>query len=116
MENIHGASAEIVRPRRTNTGARRFAKPLGMQVTQRPDEIPSPHAMMAIAVQAHVSLPTVQRVYAQRPVQQSLYERIRDAIEELGYSIVHPIPPRIRTQHRTVSAAELAAELDEAGK
>lgn len=57
-----------------------------------------PHAMMAIAVEGHVSLPTARKIYAQLPVQQSLYERVRDAVEKLGYSKFYPIPPRVRSQ------------------
>lgn len=76
-----------------------------MPVNQRPDEIPTPHAMMAIAVAAHVSLPTAQKIYQQRPVQQSLYERVRDAVEHLGYSRIYPIPPRVRSQARAFGMA-----------
>jgi len=69
-----------------------------LRTTQPPDETPTPHARMAIAVDAHVSLPTVDRVYTGRTVQQSLYERIRDSVERLGYAEVYPIPPHVRVQ------------------
>lgn len=68
-----------------------------MTVQQRPDEIPSPQAINHISGVSKTSAPTVRKVYYQQFVQQSLYERIRDAAEQLGYSRVYPIPPRVRT-------------------